>query len=72
MGRPKQDVRFKVVRMSRSYWLLYDRDNVRGYIARGSEYNVYFADNSHKLLGSGYTSMRKATETFKAHLTAQS
>jgi hypothetical protein len=69
MARPKKEVRFKVVKMSQSYWILYDRDKVRGYINRGSEYKVYFADNNHKLLGSGFTSMRIAAETFKAQLT---
>jgi|GEM_PF-5910069 hypothetical protein len=72
MARPKKPIRFHLVKMSFSYWILYDGDKAKGYVSRGSKRNVYFADNHHKLLGSGYTSMRKATETFKTQLSAQS
>jgi len=71
MARPKKKVRFKIIKVSRSYWMLYDRDRIRGYISRGGGYNVYFADTNHKWLGAGFTSMRKATEIFQAQLSAE-
>jgi hypothetical protein len=71
MARQKKPIRFVLIKMSLSYWLLYDGPNIAGYIARGSERNVYFCNSQHKLLGSGYTSMRIATESFKAQLLAK-
>jgi hypothetical protein len=68
MARPKKETRFRLIKLSNSYWLLYERDKIKGYISRGSERRVYFADSNHTLLGSGYTSMRIAVESFKAKL----